>query len=105
MHLFGVSYKKDVGDVRESPALDIIDLLVKSGAVISYTDPHVPRLLHAGRTLESVAFDAAIGSSYDCAVVTTDHGAFQYDRIAAMPLVVDTRNSLRSFNKPSIFRL
>ena len=105
VHLFGVAYKKDVGDIRESPALDIIELLLQRGAHVSYTDPHVERLDLAGRAIERIAFDTGVASAPDCAVITTDHHVFDYARIAAMPLVVDTRNSLRSFSKPSIFRL
>jgi UDP-N-acetyl-D-glucosamine dehydrogenase len=102
VHLFGVAYKKDVGDVRESPALDIIELLGRHGALISYTDPYVPNLSHGGRTLVSAPFPA--GGACDCAVVSTDHALFDYARIAAMPLVVDTRNAL-STEAPHIFRL
>src|SRR5438128_9381843 len=54
IHLFGVAYKKDVGDMRESPALDILELLVRRGALVTYTDPYVPTLAHGGRTLQSV---------------------------------------------------
>ena len=102
VHLFGVAYKKDVGDVRESPALDIIELLSRRGAVISYSDPYVPHLSHAGHLLESSSYPAA--DACDCAIVSTDHGAFDYERIAALPLVVDTRNALKS-TAPHIFRL
>jgi UDP-N-acetyl-D-glucosamine dehydrogenase len=105
IHLFGVAYKKDVGDVRESPALDILELLAHRGADVSFTDPYVERLHHAGRKLEPVPFDVAVGRPYDCAVVATDHRAFDFGRIAKMPLVVDTRNALKAFNAPTIFRL
>ena len=105
LHMFGVAYKKDVGDVRESPALDIIELLVRHGAQVTYTDPYVPRLSHAGHELESIAFDRAVASGCDCAVVATNHTSFDYRRIAAMPLVVDTRNALKASTAGSIFRL
>jgi UDP-N-acetyl-D-glucosamine dehydrogenase len=105
IHLFGVAYKKDVGDVRESPALDIIELLERRGAVVTYTDPYVPTLSHAGRELESVPFDLAINSPCDCGVIATDHRTFDFARIASLPLLVDTRNALRGFAQPSIFRL
>jgi UDP-N-acetyl-D-glucosamine dehydrogenase len=105
IHLFGVAYKKDVGDVRESPALDIIELLMRRSAVVSYTDPYVARLTVAGHSLESIPFAVAVREGYDCAVVATDHGAFDYDAVAAMPLVVDARNALSAFNRASIFRL
>jgi UDP-N-acetyl-D-glucosamine dehydrogenase len=105
IHLFGVAYKKDVGDVRESPALDILELLEQRGANVSYTDPYVERLQHGGHTLEHVPFEAAVTSNCDCAVIATDHRIFDFSRIASMPLIVDTRNALSKFQTPSIFRL
>jgi UDP-N-acetyl-D-glucosamine dehydrogenase len=105
VHLFGVAYKRDVNDMRESPALDIMELLNKRGAVTSYTDPYVPTLSHGGHTGESVDFDQALAAQFDCAVVATDHGVFDYQRIAGLPLVVDTRNALSGHAKSSIFRL
>jgi UDP-N-acetyl-D-glucosamine dehydrogenase len=105
IHLFGIAYKKDVGDVRESPALDILELLLQRGARVTYTDPYVPELQHGGHTLENVPFDTAVISSVDCAVIATDHKVFDFKRIGEMALVVDTRNALKNVNKPSIFRL
>jgi len=105
VHLFGVAYKKDVGDVRESPSLDILELLTQRGAEVSYTDPYVDRVRHADRVLHSVPFDAAVAGAYDCAVVATDHRVFDFARIAKMPLVVDTRNALKTAGGPAIFRL
>jgi UDP-N-acetyl-D-glucosamine dehydrogenase len=105
VHLFGVAYKRDVNDVRESPALDVIELLVKRGAIVSYSDPHVPHLNHSGETWTSVPFETAVSRPCDCAVVATDHTAFDYPRIAELPLVVDTRNALKTFGRPSIFAL
>jgi UDP-N-acetyl-D-mannosaminuronate dehydrogenase len=96
VHLFGVAYKRDVNDVRESPALDVLELLVKRGAVVSYTDPHVPRLEHGGQTWTTVPFETAVKTPGDCAVVATDHTEFDYARIAQLPLVVDTRNALKA---------
>jgi UDP-N-acetyl-D-glucosamine dehydrogenase len=105
VHLFGVAYKRDVGDVRESPALDIIALLTQRGAIVSYTDPYVPRLQAAGTELGAVPFDTAVSCECDCAIVVTDHRVFDFERIACLPLVVDTRNSLKSFPRHSIVRL
>jgi UDP-N-acetyl-D-glucosamine dehydrogenase len=105
VHLFGVAYKRDVNDLRESPALDVLELLRKRGAIVSYTDPYVHRLSHAGSSLESVPFDRAVATAWDCAVVTTDHRVFDYGRIAALPLVVDTRNALKTFARPGIFSI
>jgi UDP-N-acetyl-D-glucosamine dehydrogenase len=104
IHLFGIAYKKDVGDVRESPALDILELLVKRGAKVSYTDPYVPDLQHGGHSFQNVPFETAVSSSVDCAVIATDHKLFDFARIAKMPLVVDTRNAIKSPG-PHIFRL
>jgi UDP-N-acetyl-D-glucosamine dehydrogenase len=104
IHLFGVAYKKDVGDVRESPALDILELLTQRGAVVTYTDPYVPDLRHGGHTLEAVPFEQAVDRPCDCAVVSTDHKLFDFDRIGGMPLVVDTRNAIKSPGA-NVFRL
>ena len=95
VHLFGVAYKKDVSDVRESPALDILEVLSKRGAVVSYTDPYVPTLDFGGHALASVPFEAAVSSYCDCAVISTDHRAFDYDQIAGMRLIVDTRDAIK----------
>ncbi len=105
VRLFGVAYKKNVGDVRESPALDILELLSRAGAELSYTDPFVPELDHAGHRLTGLPFDRAISDACDCAIVVTNHDGFDYTRIAGLPLVVDTRNALKDFDRPSIFRL
>jgi UDP-N-acetyl-D-glucosamine dehydrogenase len=105
IHVFGVAYKKDVSDMRESPALDVIELLHRRGAVLSYTDPHVPALEHGGLSLTSVPErDAAKG--IDCAVICTNHAVFAYaDMPKRFPLVVDTRNALKGMSDENIFRL
>jgi UDP-N-acetyl-D-glucosamine dehydrogenase len=105
VHVFGAAYKRDVNDVRESPSLDIMELLIRDGAIVSYTDPYVLSLSLGSRTLESVDFDRAVESPIDCAVIATNHQVFDYARIAATPLIVDTRNALRDFTGPNIFRL
>jgi UDP-N-acetyl-D-glucosamine dehydrogenase len=105
IHVFGVAYKKDVSDMRESPALDVIELLHRRGAVLSYTDPHVPALDHGGLALTSVPErDAAKG--IDCAVICTNHAVFSYaDMPKRFPLVVDTRNALKGVDAENVFRL
>ena len=104
MHLFGIAYKRDVNDMRESPALDILELLSQRGADVSYTDPFVPTMTHAGHTLDSVPFERAIATAYDCSVVATDHSSFDYSKVASMPLVVDTRNAIKTSHE-HVFRL
>jgi UDP-N-acetyl-D-glucosamine dehydrogenase len=106
IHLFGVAYKKDVGDMRESPALDVLEVLIKRGAVMSYSDPWVPTLQHGTHTFASVKEDAALNARPDCVVICTDHSAFDYDRIVGRAsLIVDSRNALKGRKEPSIFRL
>jgi UDP-N-acetyl-D-glucosamine dehydrogenase len=106
IHLVGVAYKRDVNDMRESPALDVLELLTKRGAVLSYSDPFVPELQHGGHTLKSVDMANALGSKPDCAVICTDHTAFDYDAlISSGTLVVDTRNALKGRDAATIFRL
>jgi len=105
IHIFGVAYKKDVSDMRESPALDVLELLHRRGATLSYTDPHVPLLDHAEMSLKSVPeADAATG--IDCAVICTNHSVFKYAEMPKrFPLVVDTRNALKNIDAPNVFRL
>jgi UDP-N-acetyl-D-glucosamine dehydrogenase len=106
IHLFGMSYKPDVDDLRESPALDVAKLLQRRGAIVSFSDPYVSRVNDHGLTLEGITPEAAIAAGYECAVITTHHAAFDYDCIAsASPLVVDTRNALKGRKGSHIFRL
>src|SRR2546430_3691091 len=71
--VIGVAYKKDIEDVRESPALDVIRLLAQRGAVVSYHDPHVPALREDGIDLKSVPLGADTLAAADCAIIVTDH--------------------------------
>jgi len=106
IHLVGVAYKRDVNDMRESPALDVLELLAKRGAQLSYSDPYVPELTHDGRMMASVDLAAAVAMKPDCAVICTDHTGFDYDALVdSGTLVVDTRNALKQRAGPTIFRL
>jgi UDP-N-acetyl-D-glucosamine dehydrogenase len=106
VHVFGVAYKRDVNDMRESPALDVLELLGKRGAVLSYTDPFVPELRLDGRTLTSIDVPDVLRQPPDCTVICTDHSSFDYPAIVGSGvLVVDTRNALKNFDTPAIFRL
>jgi UDP-N-acetyl-D-glucosamine dehydrogenase len=106
VHLFGMAYKPDVGDSRESPAIDIAQLLQKRGAIVSYTDPYVAEIDHGDLRLRAVPEAQASQGSIDCAVITTHHRVFDYPRIArSAPVVVDTRNALRGMPGDHIFRL
>ncbi len=105
IHLLGVAYKKDVTDMRESPALDILELLHRLGAILSYTDPYVPTLKHGDLDLTSVPeTDAA--DDVDCAVICTNHGVFDYKAIVKRySLIVDSRNALKGIKADHVFLL
>jgi UDP-N-acetyl-D-glucosamine dehydrogenase len=100
--VLGVAYKKDVDDLRESPALKLIEILEARGARVAYHDPYVPTLRtrrlrrYDVLELDSVPIDAASLARFDCVVVATDHSTFDWAAIvAASRLVVDTRNATR----------
>ncbi len=94
--VLGVAYKKDISDVRESPALDIIRLLQVDGALVDYTDPYVGELDLEGKKMQSVAIDAQGIAKYDLVTVVTDHSSFDYPMIqASASLIFDTRNAYK----------
>jgi UDP-N-acetyl-D-glucosamine dehydrogenase len=102
VHLQGVAYKRDIDDVRESPALDIIHLLQRRGARVTYSDPYVPSLRVDGEELTS----SDSGAQADCVVIVTDHKVFDYAALVNdSKLIVDTRNSLKMIQSPKIVRL
>src|SRR5262245_4317275 len=106
VHIYGVAYKRDVSDMRESPALDIIALLRQRGAAISYSDPFVPSLQEGGELLEAVPAIEVLARGVDCAVICTDHSAFDWQALVASGApIVDTRNALRAFSASNIVRL
>ncbi len=89
--VLGVAYKPDISDMRESPAIKLIQLLQNAGADVSYHDPHVPEFEEHGVSLSSVALDPG---AFDCVVIVTDHGSIDYDQlIEDSQLVVDLRNA------------
>ncbi len=92
----GVAYKKDISDMRESPALDIIQLLQEKGADVVYHDPHVASLKHEGIALDSVDdLDAALAEA-DCTVIVTDHTDYDWEHVAERAgLIVDTRRAIK----------
>ena len=102
--VLGVAYKKDIEDVRESPALDIMLLLKRRGARITFSDPHVAELQLDGEKLSSD--DLSLVATADCTVIVTDHSAFNYRKIADQAkLIVDTRNALKGISSEKIVRL
>ena len=92
----GVAYKKNVDDVRESPALDIIRLLLQQGAAVRYHDPFVPEIRESDLSLDSVGLTAEDVHAADCVVLATDHSNLDYEMLCAESrAVVDTRNALK----------
>ena len=105
VHVVGVAYKRNIDDMRESPALDVILLLKKRGAEISYSDPYVPELKLDGIHLESIECLPAAQES-DCVVIITDHSEFDYKALLdSSKLIVDTRNALKGLESDKIVRL
>ena len=107
--VMGVAYKPEVNDVRESPALDVMALLLEKGACVRYHDPLVPRIygdLWTGKQdMESVPYSREEVASADCVVVLTAHKSFDYSNLASdARLVVDTRNAIKSL-APNVFKL
>ena len=105
--VLGAAYKKDVGDFRESPALDVIRLLKDKGGVISYNDPHVPLLHEDNMDLRSIDLsDYSALKNYDCTVIVTDHSSYDYKKVVECSnIVVDTRNATKGIVSDKIVRL
>ena len=105
VHLLGVAYKRDIDDVRESPALDIIHLLGRLGAVVSYSDPYVPRLSTEGTILTAEPVFPAVEEA-DCVVIATDHKNIDYAAVVERSrLIFDARNALKGISSPKIIKL
>ena len=105
IHILGVAYKRDIDDVRESPALDIILLLQRRGALVSFTDPYVHSLQSQNTVLESQDLLEGVRSA-DCVVIVTDHSNVDYGAVVEhSKIIVDTRNALRNYRSPKIVRL
>ena len=105
IHVLGVTYKKDVADTRESPALDVMSLLARLGARLSYSDPHVPCLQLGSEQFNSLEA-LPVCEEADCVVLITDHTQFDYAAIAHHSrLIVDTRNAFRAHRMEKIVRL
>jgi UDP-N-acetyl-D-glucosamine dehydrogenase len=99
--ILGVSYKPDIGDMRESPALKIIELMQNAGAEVSYHDPFVAELPDRG--LRSAPLDPR---AYDCVVIVTDHSSIDYDRLVEeASLVVDLRNATEEAHNEKVWKL
>jgi UDP-N-acetyl-D-glucosamine dehydrogenase len=110
--VLGVAYKKNIGDLRESPALDIIKLLQEKGAIVSYHDPHCPVIRDDGHTpiqglpLHSVELTDQALKAADLVLIVTDHAGIDYERVLQVaPLVLDTRGVLKGRAEPKLVGL
>jgi UDP-N-acetyl-D-glucosamine dehydrogenase len=103
--VLGVTYKRDIDDLRESPALDILRVLEQRGAIVSYNDPYVPSLALNSAKLGSVDLMAGVRDAH-VVVIVTDHKCYPYaDIVAAASAVVDTRNATRGIHSDKVVRL
>lgn len=97
--VLGISYKKNIDDMRESPSVFLMEKLRDDGAVVSYSDPHVldfPKMREHHFELSSVALTPEVVASYDCVVLATDHDKFDYEMIGKnAKILVDTRGKYR----------
>lgn len=101
--LSGIAYKKDIDDIRESPALALFVLLLEAGAIVQYCDPYIPSFKLGEMTYFSRTLQPSLLSSADLVVIATDHSAVDYQGLAdAAPLVLDTRNATRDCTRGRI---
>jgi UDP-N-acetyl-D-glucosamine dehydrogenase len=104
--ILGIAYKKDIDDLRESPALTIIELLQKQGANVAYHDPYFPHIgrgRHYDLGMDRASLDNL--NDYDCVVIVTDHSDYDYETIVReAQLVVDTRNATGGISSPKVIR-
>jgi UDP-N-acetyl-D-glucosamine dehydrogenase len=110
--VWGVAYKKDIGDTREGAAYDVIADLIRKGAKVDYFDPYVPefevkhRIIKNPVLLKSIKFSLQKIKKYDLVLILTDHSGFDYEKIAQKAkLVVDTRNAIKSRKHKNVFWL
>jgi len=105
IHILGTAYKRNIDDVRESPALDIIHLLQRLGATVTFSDPFVHKIHINGTELQSQEMLPCVEAA-DCVVIVTDHTGIDYASVVEKSkLIVDTRNALKGFRSERIVRL
>ena len=98
--ILGAAYKKDISDLRESPAIKIMEILLKKGAQVKYNDPYILEITVAGITLSSTKLNEQLYKTSDCVLIATDHSAYNYKSIVkGSSLTVDTRNATAAVNR------
>tara|TARA_B100000029_G_scaffold514007_1_gene615300 strand:+ start:334 stop:1653 length:1320 start_codon:yes stop_codon:yes gene_type:complete len=104
--ILGVSYKADINDTRESPALDIIQLLKNQSTIVEYNDPHVPEIKLVDETLYSKSIERGSLSKYDCTIISTNHRDYDWGEIVKdSQLIIDTRNATKGIHSNKIIKL
>ncbi|WP_271629654.1 nucleotide sugar dehydrogenase [Caldicellulosiruptor sp. DIB 104C] len=104
--VLGVAYKKDIDDIRESPALKVIENFEKENAIVEYNDPYVPNFTYKGKQYTSVDFTAETLGQYDIVVITTDHSKYDYQFIVDnAKLIFDTRNATKGIKSEKVYKL
>jgi UDP-N-acetyl-D-glucosamine dehydrogenase len=104
--ILGMAYKRDIDDMRESPSLDVMRLLMRKGADVTFHDPYVPEIRVDGQTYRSTALGERVLNECDCVVISTDHQVVDYEFVVRhAPLVVDTRNATRNLTSENVVGL
>jgi UDP-N-acetyl-D-glucosamine dehydrogenase len=104
--ILGVAYKRDIDDTRESPAVDIINLLKQKGGDVIYNDPHVAKLKTDSLRMKSTNLDEKLLKEADATIILTNHSAYDYQWIVKhASLIIDTRNATRSIKNDKIVKL
>lgn len=105
--ILGMAYKPDVDDLRESPGLEIYELFKKNGASVDYYDPYAKHFVNkAGESVHSIAYELERFRTYDCMVLITNHGSFDYQELADLGVaVIDTRNAFEGVEGSHIYKI
>ncbi len=104
--VLGVAFKKDIDDLRSSPAIKVIELLSPKVKALAYNDPYVPAFREHGIAMKSVKLTEAAIRSHDCVLITTNHSCYDYSRIVRQAkLVVDTRNATKGIHSPKVVKI
>ncbi len=104
--ILGVAYKKDIEDMRESPALRVIELLIEKKAIVQYHDPYIQNIKEGNRRLKSIKLEGKVLSYYDCVVIVTDHSCYDLKSVVKdSKLVFDTRGCTVGIDSTNIIRL
>jgi UDP-N-acetyl-D-glucosamine dehydrogenase len=99
----GVTYKRNTNDIRESPALQVLEGLCEKGAFINFCDPYIPSIMIQGQTIKAVELTPHVLQLMDCVAILTDHSTFDYSMVAKFsPLILDTRNALKNFPRSDL---